>query len=64
MNNIDRVLRLVLVAAVAVLYFTNLINGTLAIILGIGALIFFLTSLTSTCPIYSALGLSTLKKNK
>ena len=63
MGTIDRIVRLALVALVAVLYFTNVIGGTLAIILGILALVFLVTSLFGVCPLYMPFGLSTRKKS-
>ena len=64
MGNIDRTIRIVLAIAVAVLYFTGLISGTAAIILGILALVFVVTSFVGFCPIYAPFKLSTLGKNK
>ena len=64
MGVIDRVVRIILAAAVAVLYFTDVINGTLAIILGILALIFLVTSIISFCPLYLPFGLSTVCKKE
>ena len=61
MGNIDRIIRLAVAALVAVLYFTGTIGGTLAIVLGVIAGIFVLTSLVSFCPLYSIVGLSTCK---
>jgi hypothetical protein len=58
----DRVLRVVLAFAVVVLYLTNQISGTVAIILGLTAAIFLLTSLMSFCPLYALFGLSTKKE--
>jgi small-conductance mechanosensitive channel len=63
MGTLDRMIRLVLVALVAVLYFTNVISGTWAIVLGILAVIFLLTSLVGVCPLYMPFGLSTRKKS-
>jgi predicted branched-subunit amino acid permease len=63
MGTLDRTIRLVLVALVAVLYFTNVISGTWAIVLGILAVIFLLTSLVGVCPLYMPFGLSTRKKS-
>ncbi len=63
-GNLDRILRVIVAGAIAVLYFTGVINGTLAIILGIFAVIFLLTSLMSFCPLYAPFSLSTIKKNK
>ncbi|KPJ94900.1 MAG: hypothetical protein AMJ55_05400 [Gammaproteobacteria bacterium SG8_15] len=61
MGTIDRVVRLILVAVVAALYFTGQISGTLAIVLGVLAVIFLLTSLIGWCPLYVPLNLSTKK---
>ncbi|WP_372906621.1 DUF2892 domain-containing protein [Rhodohalobacter sp.] len=61
MGNIDRGLRVVIALVVAILYFTGLISGTAAIILGILAAVFILTSLVGTCPLYLPFGLSTKK---
>ena len=60
----DRIIRLILAALVAVLYFTNIITGTLALIFSAVAAIFVLTSFVSFCPIYAALGLNSLQKKK
>jgi uncharacterized membrane protein len=62
MGAIDKVVRLVLVAVIAVLYFTHIISGVAAIILGIFAVVFLLTSLVGTCPLYLPFGISTAKK--
>jgi hypothetical protein len=61
MGTIDRVIRLILVAVVAALYFTGQISGTLAIVLGVVAVIFLLTSLVGFCPLYLPIKLSTRK---
>jgi hypothetical protein len=61
MSNIDRGLRFLLAIAVAVLYYTNVIGGTTAIILGVVAIIFAVTSFVSFCPLYRILGISTCK---
>lgn len=62
LGKIDRVTRIGIAVLIAILYFTNVISGTTAIILGILAIVFILTSFISFCPIYHALGISTLKK--
>ena len=63
MGFIDRVLRTTLAIVVAVLYFTGSITGTVAIVLGVFAVIFLLTSFVGTCPAYWPLKLSTKKKD-
>ena len=59
MGTIDKVVRVTIAAIIAILYFTNVITGTLGIVLLILAGVFVLTSLISFCPIYSIFGLST-----
>ncbi len=59
MGSLDRVLRVAAAVLVAVLYFTGVISGTVAIVLGIVAAVFILTSLVGTCPAYLPFGLST-----
>lgn len=61
MGSTDRLIRVSFAAIVAVLYFTNLISGTLAAILGIVAVIFLLTSATGICPLYMPFKISTKK---
>ena len=61
MGNIDRIVRILAAVVVAVLYFTNVISGTVAIILGVVAGIFILTSLVGTCPLYLPFGIKTCK---
>jgi hypothetical protein len=62
MGVIDRIVRVILVIAVAVLYFMHLITGTAAIVLGIIAVVFLATSILGFCPIYYPFGISTKKK--
>jgi hypothetical protein len=64
MGNIDRIIRIVLALIVIVLYLSNIISGTLAIILLIISGIFILTSLISFCPLYILLGINTCKKKE
>lgn len=64
MGSADRIIRLILAVVIAVLYFTDVINGTLAIVLLVLAGIFVLTSLISWCPLYLPFGLRTTKQKK
>lgn len=64
MGLIDKVIRSILAATIAILYFTNVISGTVALILGAIAIIFLITSFVSFCPLYTALGISTREKEK
>ncbi len=62
MGTIDRIIRVVVAIVIGILYFTSQITGTAAIILGILAIVFLLTSAVSTCPLYLPFGLSTRPK--
>lgn len=62
MGNADRIIRLLIAAVVAVLYFTNIITGTVGIVLLLLAGVFVLTSLVGFCPIYALLGINTCPK--
>jgi Na+(H+)/acetate symporter ActP len=64
MGATDRIIRTLLAILVAVLYFTDQISGTAAIILGIFAIIFLLTSLVGFCPLYVPFKISTRKKRE
>ena len=62
MGSFDRMLRMIVAVVIAVLYFTNIITGTLGIILLVLASVFALTSTVSVCPLYLPFGFSTKKK--
>ena len=59
MGGMDRGIRLGLALLVGGLYFTGVIGGTLAIVLGVIAAIFVATSFIGWCPAYLPFGLST-----
>ncbi|MDX1667247.1 MAG: DUF2892 domain-containing protein [Saprospiraceae bacterium] len=59
MGSPDRIIRLLLAAGFVALYFTNVVTGTLGIVLLVLAGIFVLTSLVGFCPLYAPFGLST-----
>lgn len=61
MGSTDRMIRIVVAVAIAALYFTGTIGGTLAVVLAIVAGAFFVTSLIGWCPSYLPFGLSTRK---
>lgn len=63
-GSIDRIIRLGAVVAIAIAYASGLIGGTLAIILGVVALVLLVTSLTSTCPAYLPFGISTRRSGR
>ena len=62
MGTIDRSIRTIVAIIVAILYFTGNISGIAAIILGIIAIIFLITSFIGFCPLYTLFGTSTRKK--
>lgn len=64
MGSLDRIIRVVVAAVIGILYFTGQITGTLAIVLGILAIVFVLTSVMSFCPLYWPFGLSTCGKSE
>lgn len=63
MGTVDRVIRVLIAIVIAILYFTGQISGTAAIILGIIAIVFLLTSFVSFCPLYSPFKISTKGKS-
>ncbi len=62
MGSADKMMRLLIAAIVVMLYFTNVISGTLGIILLVLAGVFVLTSIISFCPLYAPFGIKTCKK--
>ena len=64
LHSLDRSIRLLFASVVAVLYFSGYITGTLAVVLGIAAIVLAATSLINFCPLYYMLGISTRKKSQ
>ncbi len=62
MGTIDRVIRILLAIVVGILYLTGNISGVAAIILGILAVVFILTSAIGFCPLYVPFHISTIGK--
>lgn len=58
-GNTDKLIRLLAAAVFVILFATNVVSGTLGIILLVLAGVFALTSLVGFCPIYAAVGLNT-----
>jgi hypothetical protein len=59
MHQVDRVVRAVIAVAVLLAWVLGWIGGAFAIVLGVIAAVFLLTSVTGFCPLYRLLGLST-----
>lgn len=62
MGSTDRGLRVVLAILIGILYLTQQITGTAALVLGLVALGFLVTALSGFCPLYLPFKLSTCKK--
>lgn len=60
----DKIFRLTLASVVALLYYTQVISGTWAIILGVLAVVFVITSFVGFCPLYVPFRINTAKKKK
>ncbi len=59
MGTADRIIRVIIAVIIASLYFTDVIPGTLGIVLIILSVVFVLTSLISFCPLYAPFGIRT-----
>ena len=64
MGMLDRIIRALIAVVIAVLYYTGVVSGTLAIVLLVLACVFLLTSLISFCPLYLPMGCNTCKKTE
>lgn len=62
MGSLDKAIRLVPAAVFVALYFTNVVSGTLGIVLLVLAGVFVLTSFIGSCPLYLPFNLSTRKE--
>ena len=62
MGTADRIIRILVAAFVAILYFTGTVSGTLGIVLLVLAGVFVATSVVSFCPLYAPFGISTCPK--
>lgn len=61
MGNIDKSVRIVIALIIAILFYANVITGTLGIVLLVLAGVFVATSLINFCPLYSIFGINTCK---
>lgn len=62
MNSIDKLIRLFLAIILIVLFYKEVLTGTLGLIALVLALVLTITSLISFCPLYTLFGISTCKK--
>ncbi|WP_366799901.1 DUF2892 domain-containing protein [uncultured Cytophaga sp.] len=63
-GNTDRIIRIAIAIVISILFATDIISGTLGIILLLVAIVLVVTSMISTCPLYLPFGISTCKKEK
>jgi hypothetical protein len=61
MSNLDRIIRVIIAAVFAYLYFAGIVTGTLGIILLVLAGVFVLTAIVAMCPLYMPFKFSTIK---
>ena len=64
MGSADRIIRVLIAAVLAFLYFNGTISGTLGIVAVVAAVVFVATSLISFCPLYLLLGINTCPTKK
>lgn len=62
MGSADRAIRVLIAIAVAILYFTGTIQGTMGVVLLVLAVVFLLTSVMGFCPLYTLFGMNTCKR--
>jgi hypothetical protein len=61
MSNTDRIVRVIVAALFAYLYFSGAVAGGLGIVLLVLAAVFVLTSIVAFCPLYAPFKFSTYK---
>jgi len=59
MSNLDRIVRVVVAALFAYLYFGGIVTGTLGIVLLVLGTVFLLTAVVAFCPLYAVFKLNT-----
>lgn len=64
MGTADRVIRVIIAAIIAFLYFNGTITGTVGMVLLVLGIVFLLTSLLSFCPLYTIFGIRTCPAEK
>jgi hypothetical protein len=64
MGSVDRIIRLIIASIIVALVFTNVIVGSIGVVLVVLAGIFTLTSFISFCPLYTLFGFSSCPVKK
>ncbi len=61
LSTLDRIVRVVVAALFAYLYFGGIVTGVLGVVLAVLGAVFVLTALVGVCPLYTLFKFSTLK---
>jgi hypothetical protein len=61
LSNLDRMIRIVVAALFAYLYFAGIVTGALGIVLLVLSVVFVVTAIVRFCPLYTLFKFSTLK---
>lgn len=64
LGNLDKGVRVLIAVTVAILYYFNIIEGTLAYILMAAGIILLVTSLINFCPLYRIIGINSCRIKK
>ena len=64
MGSTDKMIPVIAAIIVGILYYTKVIEGTTATVLGLLAIVFLATSFISFCPLYTPFGINTCKKKE
>jgi hypothetical protein len=62
MATADRAIRITVAIVAGLLIFMGRVSGTLAIVVGVFAAVFLVTSFVGFCPLYKVLGFSTRRR--
>lgn len=63
-GSIDRIIRILFAVVVAVLFFTDVVTGTLGIVLLVVSGVLLATSFINFCPLYAILGINSCPVKK
>ncbi len=58
----DRMLRLIVVIAMAAGWYAGFVSGTLTLVVGVLAAVFLVTGVSGFCPLYRLVGLATARR--
>lgn len=62
MGPVDRILRSIVAITLIALYFTDVITGTIGIVVTVFASIMLISAIIGNCPPYALMGFNTCKK--